>query len=108
MRQSVAPSWPHLLVQQLHGGHGPGERSAVGQRGAVGGAVKDGEGHALRGAAGCRDLAERHHGGRDEAGGEAGRGQEEQALLGAAAGRGGGGPRRAGALAARAVGEGAG
>ena len=108
-RQSVAPSWSHLLVQELHWGHGPGERCAVGQRRTVRSTVRDGEGHALQGAAGRRDLAERHHCGGNEARGEVGgvRRQDERALLGRAAGGGGCGCSRAGAVAAT-VREGAG
>lgn len=102
-----------MLVQQLHRSHGPGERSAVGQRRAVRSAVGDGEGHALQGAGGRGHLAERHHRGGDEARGEVGRvgGQEEGALQGRATGAGGGGRGRAAAgtaAAGTAVGGGAG
>lgn len=71
--------------------------------------VRDGEGHAMHGAAGWGDLAERHHRGGDEAWGEVGRvgGQQERALLGRAAGRGGSGCSRAGAAAGTAVRDGA-
>lgn len=70
----------------------------------------DREGHALQGAAGRGDLAERHHRGGDEAWGEVGcvGGQEESALLGGAAGRGGSGRSRAPTAAGAAVREGAG
>ncbi len=80
----------------------------MGQWRAVRSTVGDREGHALQGAAGRGDLAERHHRGGDEARGEVGcvGGQEERALLGRAAGRGGRGRSRAGAGAA--VREGAG
>lgn len=88
--ESVASPRPHLLVQQLHGGHGPGQGGAVGQRGAVRGAVGDGDGGALQRAAGGAELTQRHHRGGDEAGGEVGCvGEEQGALLGRASGCGG-------------------
>lgn len=80
----------------------------MGQWRAVRSTVGDGEGHAMQGAAGRGDMAERHHRGGDEARGEVEcvGGQEERAVLGRAAARGGGGRSRAAAGAA--VGEGAG
>lgn len=70
--QGAAGPWPHLLVQQLYRRHGPREGGAVRQRGAVRSTVGNGEGHALHGAAAAAwgDEAERHDGGRDEAGRE--------------------------------------
>lgn len=73
---------------------------------AVRSAVGDGQGHALQGAAGWGDLAERHHRGGDEARREVG-GQEERALLRRVPRCGGSGRGRAGASAGAAVGEGA-
>lgn len=108
-RWRVAPSWSHLLVQQLDRSHGPGQRSTVGQWRTVRGTMGDGEGHAMQGAAGRGDLAERHHCWGDEAWGEVGRvgGQEESALLGRVSGCAGGGGGRAGAPAGAALEEGA-
>lgn len=102
---SVAPSRSHLLVQQLYRSHGPGERSTVRQWRTVRGTVGDGEGHAMQGAAGRGDLAERHHCWGDEARGEVGGvgGQEERALLGRVSGRAGGGRGGAGAPAGAAL-----
>lgn len=84
----MAPTGSDLLVQQLHRGQSPGERSAVRQRWTVGGAVQDREGHALRGAAALRDLTEGHHCGRDEAWGQVGRvGSQEERGGGSGVGR---------------------
>lgn len=107
--QSVTGSGSHLLVQEVHRSHGPGERSTVRQGRAVRSTVGDGQGHALQGAGGRGDLAERHHRGGDEARREVGRvgGQEERALLRRVPRRGGSGRSRAGAAACAAVGEGA-
>lgn len=80
----------------------------MGQWRTVRSTVGDGEGHALQGAVGRGDLAQRHHRGGDEAWGEVGCGQEERALLGRVAGRGGSGCIGAGAVTGAAVREGAG